>query len=376
MEDQPTSQILKDLLLGEDAEADSKIEMLRSGRKVRQRPEFWTWGLCERLLERSWELRQKDPAEMVWLAEHAVEAALMISPRKHAAQDIADLQARAWAGLANAYRISDQFPRAEEAFRQAFEARQRGTGSPLLQARLADLSASLLCDQRHFPEAFQLLDLACQTYLKHGDRHSAGRALITKGWHAGWSGDPEDGIQLITRGIRLIEVDRDPKLRFQSLHTILTFRIERGEFKTARRQIWEMRPLYDLYGEHILKLKLRWLEGKVFTGLGELDRAARAFQQAKESFLERGMNYDAALVSFDLAAVWLREGKRTKVRELLQEMLDIFRARYVAREGIAALVMLRDAADRNEVTLRHLARATVLFEILNGKPQRPEGADA
>lgn len=375
MDKHPTQKILKDLL-GEDVEVDSKIEMLLSGRKMGKKSRFWTWDLCERLLERSWELRQRAPAEMVRLAQYAVETAQRVSPRKHEARDIADLQARAWAGLANAYRISDQFSRAEEAFRQAFEARQRGTGSPLLQARLADLSASLLCDQRHFPQAFQLLDFAYQTYLKHGDPHNAGRALITKGWHAGWSGDPEDGIQLIARGLRLIKRDRDPKLGFQSLHTILTFRVERGEFKTARRQIWDMRPLYDIHGENILKVKLRWIEGKVFSGLGELDRAVRAFQQAKESFLERGMDYDAALVSFDLAAAWLREGKRGEVRQLLQEMLEIFRARYIAREGIAALVMLRDAADRNEVTLEHLERITMLFEILKGEPGRPESADS
>lgn len=373
MEDQPTSQILKDLLLAEESavEADAKIATLLNGKKVRKKSGFWTWGLCERLLERSWDLRQKDPAKMVLLARKAVEAAQKVNSRKYGARNVADLQARAWAGLANAYRISDRLSDAETAFSYAFEARRRGTLSPLLQARLAELSASLLCDQRQFPQAFKLLDFAYQVYRENRALHDAGRVLIQRGTHTGRSGDPEDGIQFIARGIRLIDRHRDPSLVFQSLHTILLFRVERGEFKTARLQIWEMRPLYNLHSEHILQVKLRWIEGKVFAGLGELDRAARAFQQAKESFMERGMDYDAALISFDLAATWLREGKRAEVRQLLQEMLDTFRARYIAREGIAVLVMLRDAADRNEVTLRHLARATMLFELLKGEPRRP-----
>lgn len=378
MDEQPTPQILKDLLVAEDdpGEADAKIETLLRGRKIGRKSGFWTWGLCERLLERSWELRQKNLAKMVVLAQAAVEVAQKVDRRKYGAQNVADLQARAWAGLANAYRISDELSDAEAAFRQAFEARHKGTLSPLLHARLAELSASLLCDQRYFPQAFKLLDFAYRIYKENGDRHNAGRALITKGWHAGLSGDPEDGIHLIARGLQLIDRNRDPKLRFQSLHTILLFRVERGEFKTARRQIWEMRPLYDFHGEHILKVKLRGIEGKVFAGLGELGRAARAFQQAKESFLERGMDYDAALISFDLAALWLREGKRAAVRQLLQEMLEIFRARYIAREGIAALVMLRDAADRNEVTFEHLERITMLFEVLKDEPNRLESVDA
>jgi tetratricopeptide (TPR) repeat protein len=356
----------------ERAEADAKIERLLSGGKIEKR--FWTWGLCERLQERSWELRQKDPSEMVVLAQKAVEAAQRISSRKYGAQHVADLLARAWAGLANAYRISDQLPLAETAFSEAFEARRQGTGSPLLRARLAELSASLLCDQRHFPEAFQLLDFAHGAYLRHHASHDAGRALIQRGIHTGRSGDPEEGIQLIARGLRLIERDHDPKLIFQSLHNILLFRVELGEFKSARRQIFEMRPLYELHDDRIAKVKLRGLEGKVFLGLGEIDRAIRAFQQAKDGFLQLGLNYDAALVSFELAAVWLREGKQAEARRLLQEMLATFRARYIAREAIAALIMLRDAADRNELTTDLLEMITGLFNAYKDKPM--EGGDA
>jgi len=371
MNDHPTPQILKDLLLRERerAEADSKIDKLLADRKVGEKDDFWTWGLCERLLERSWELRQKSPSKMVALARHAVEAAQRIDPDRYGAQNVEDLSARAWAGLANAYRISDQIPLAEEAFSKAFEARRQGTGSPLLRARLAELSASLLCDQRHFPAAFQLLDFAHQCYLSHHAPHDAGRTLIQKGIHTGRSGDPEDGIRMIARGLQLIERDRDPKLIFQSLHNILLFRVELGYFKSARRQIFEMRPLYERHDDQVLKTKLRGIEGKVFLGLGEIDRAIRAFQQAKDGFLELGLDYDAALVSFELAAVWLEQGKREEARRLLHEMLEIFRARYIAREAIAALIMLRDAADRDELTPDLLEMIGGLFRTFKDRPK-------
>lgn len=368
--DHPIPQILKDLLLErERAEADAKIDRLLTGGRIGRRKDFWTWGLCERLLEKSWALRQKDPSKMVALAQRAVEVAQRIDRPKYGTQNVADLLARAWAALANAYRISDQLPLAGSAFKQAFKAQQEGTGSPLLQARLAELSASLFCDQRHFPMALQLLDFAYKTYLSHQAFHDAGHALIKKGIHTGRSGDPEEGIQLLARGLRLIERGRDPKLAFQSLHNILLFRVERREFKSARRQIWEMRPLYDMHGDQIARVKLRWIEGKVFLGLGEIDRACRAFQQAKEGFQEKGLYYDTALISFDLAAAWLRQDKRKDVRRLLQEMLQIFRARYVAREAVATVLMLRDAADRNELTIQLLENASVLFEILKDEPK-------
>lgn len=358
----------------ERAEADSKIARLLREENFGKTAKFWTWGLCERLLERSWDLRQKHPKEMLKLAQHAVEAAEKIDPRQYGAQHVADLLARAWAGLANAYRVSDQLTLAENAFRHAFKARNQGTRSPLLQARLAELSASLLCDQRQFPEAFQLLDFAYRTYTKYRAFHEAGHTRIQKGIHIGRSGDPEYAIQLLVRGIRLVERERDPKLIFHALHNILLFRVELGEFRTARLQIWEMRPLYNLHGDKINRIKLRGLEGRIFVGLGQLDRAARAFLHVKESFEQEGMYYDAALISFDLAAVWLRERKMADVRRLLNEMLEAFRARYIAREAIAALIMLRDAANRNELTFGLLEHVTMLFEVLKGEP-KPEGGE-
>ncbi len=356
----------------ERAEANAKIDQLLSGGKVGK--SFWTWGLCERLQERSWDLRQHDPKDMLQLARFAVEAAKRLSHSKSGAQHVADLMACAWAGLANAQRISDQLPLAEIALKEAFLAYHKGTRSPRLRARLAEISASLLCDQREFPSAFCVLDLAYSLYMRNDASHDAGRVLITKGLHTGYTGDPEEGIRLLARGLCLIDRDRDPRLPFQTLHNILLFRVDLREFKTARRQIWDMRPLYDFHGDRIAQVKLRWIEGKVFAGLGEIDRATRAFEQAKEGFLERGMNYDAALVSFDLAAIWLREGKRDKVRQLLQEMLETFRARYVARETIAALIMLRDAADRNELSLDLLEMIGALFHTFKDEPK--EGGDA
>jgi hypothetical protein len=288
---------------------------------------------------------------MLHLAELAVEASERLDAALCGPEPLADLRAQAWSGLANACRVSDRLALAETAMARACAARKEGTGSPLLRARLAELSASLLCDQRHFPAAFRLLDLAYRLYRRHGEMHDAGRALITKGLHTGYTGDPEEGIRLIARGLRRIERELDPQLVVQGLHNILLFRVELGDFRAARQQLWEMRPLYAVHADRIAQVKLRWIEGKIFVGLCELERAEAALLQAREAFAQEGLTYDGALVSFDLAAVWLRQGKTSEVHRLASEMLDTFRARYIAREALASLLMLRDAAERNEATL-------------------------
>lgn len=365
------------LLERERLEADAKIFQLLQvmgtrkdhGQRLPLAQDFWTWGLCEALQDRSWHLRQNDPSGMLHLAKLAVEAAQGLAPSKYGEQHVADLLAQALATLANAHRISDQFALAEAALGKAFEARQNGTGSPLLQAKLAELSASLLCDQRRFPAAFQLLDLAYSVYLKQGLPHDAGRALIQKGVHTGRSGDPEEAIRQIGLGLKLIKGAQEPKLVFQALHNILLFRVELGEYRSARIQLWEMRPMYRHHGDHIAMVKLRGIEGRIYVGLRDFDRAKRAFLQVKEGFEREKMVYDAALISFDLAAIWLQEGKRKEVRQLIHEMLETFRARYVAREAIASLLMLRDAADRGSLSLDLLDMVAGFFRSLKDEPK-------
>ena len=66
-------------------------------------------------------------------------------------------------------------------------------------AHLMDLTASLYSDQRRFDEARLLLDAVYAIYERAGDRHSAGRALISKGISANYAFDIEDA-QLLSPG--------------------------------------------------------------------------------------------------------------------------------------------------------------------------------
>jgi hypothetical protein len=113
--------------------------------------------LLEELLQQSWALRHSDPAGMLDLAKSALEVAQHLEPDVYGEKVVADLQAQAWADLGNALRVADKLSLATIALQKALELRKQGTGSPLLRARLAELTASLLCDQRQFSGALRLL---------------------------------------------------------------------------------------------------------------------------------------------------------------------------------------------------------------------------
>ena len=319
---------------------------------------FWTWGLCELLLERSWSLRHDDPLGMFRLAGLACEAADHLDPAVYGEKETFDLRSRAWGEYANACRVQDDLPRADWAIGRALELFKSGSGEPLLRARLAELAAGLFSCQRQFPAAFQALDLARALREKYGDPQDAVRVLVKRGIYTGRSGDPEMGLRLLAQALQSIDRDRDPKLVFIILHNMLLFRVDNGDYREANMQLFEMRPLYAHYAGAVDLAKLRWIEGRIAVGMGELERAERSFLHVREEFERQGQVHHAAVICLDLASIWLQQGRTAEVTRVVKEILETFRAEYVAREVIAALLMLREALEQDRATLDLLAIVT------------------
>jgi tetratricopeptide (TPR) repeat protein len=334
-----------------------------------------TWGVCEALVEKSRALRYTDRAGMLHLARLARLAADRLEAAACGAAQLADMQARTWAELANAHRLNDDLALAEAAMTRALELRSQGTGDPLLYARIADLNASLLCDQRRFKEAFRMLDVAYGVHRRHSDAHEVGRILILKGLYTAIAGRPEEGLQLLIRGLTMIDRTRDAYLVFQALHNILMLRVELGEYEEARRQLQRMRPLYAAQANWLDVMKLHVLEGEVAAGLGDLVTAEATFQQIRQDLEAAGRGYLAALVSLDLASVWLRQGRTAEVRSLIAEVVATFRALGVEREALSALHMLQDALDREQAVLEILRLTGAILRRLQSEPAARIGLD-
>lgn len=110
--------------------------------------------------------------------------------------------------------------------------------------------------------------------------------------------------------------------------------------------------------------------------------AHRLYRQTREGFIAHQIAYDTAMVSLDLAILYLREGRLADVQHLAEEMLPIFQAQSVDRETIAALRLFQEAAYRQELTaekvrelaasLRRLA-TDQLSQPADLPPSRPAG---
>jgi len=102
------------------------------------------------------------------------------------------------------------------------------------------------------------------------------------------------------------------------------------------------------------------VRGDVAAGMGDLDAAERAYLATRDGFVAQGIGYDAAMVSLDLAVLYLREGRTADVRRIAEEMLPIFAAQDVHREALAALTLFQEAARQDQLTVER-AREVVTY---------------
>jgi tetratricopeptide (TPR) repeat protein len=327
------------------------------------------WQRCEELLARLRDLRHSHPGTPVATAALAIGLTEQIPSEFRGAQALADLQARAWSERGNARRVADDLAGAEADLARALERARLGSGNLHLLARLLDLTASLRIDQRRFDDAFQLLDWVYAIHLELGERHEAGRALISKSSAAAYALDLQEAVRLLGQGLALIDPDRDPHLVLAVAHNLSYHLMDEGRLEEARRLLDESRVLCAAYGGRIDQLKLRWLDGRIAVRLDDLAGADRAFREVRVGFEELGLPYDIALVSLELAEVWLEQGRTEEIRLLLDDTLATFQARGICREALAALLMLRETAERQSIT-------TALLRQVAAELQRLESGSA
>jgi len=293
-----------------------------------------------------------DPRRTAELAELAVLIADSLeegSPFE--AGWIYQLRAFAWAHLGNARRVSGDVRGADDAFSMSdpwWEAGDEAIGDALgYGPDILALKATLRRDQRRFPEALRLLDRSLAGYLhedpEHRDRHLAGLVLVKKASVFSHMAEPERAILAFREAEELVDSGRDPRLLLCLRHNLLDNLASAGRFAEARELLPEVEALCRSAGSRLDELRLRWVAGRIAAGLGDRTAARQAFDGARREFAARGMAYDAALVSLELAVLLIENGETAEVRELAEEIAEIFRARDVHRETLAALAVFQTA---------------------------------
>ena len=318
---------------------------------VRNSRRFRSWPLCELTIDYAHGLVSREPSDAVDFAKLAIELTESLDEIMDEAELISDLQCRAHAVLGNAFRVSGDFAQAETELAVAAGYCAKGTGDQLERARLLELTGQLAGEHRDFSKALALFDEAIQIYRRHGEEHRHGRALISRAFHLSVMGDLAGSIASLKQGLKQIDGEQDPRLALAAKHNLIHYLYLTGRYHQAMVLAPETRALHVELGNRMDLARFDWLEGTILRDSGDLEAGEVVLTKVKQFFAEREIAHDTALVSLDLAAIYLRQQRTHELKELAGEMLTIFHALRVHREAIAALVLFQKAVEMERVTL-------------------------
>jgi tetratricopeptide (TPR) repeat protein len=332
---------------------------------IRTAERYQLFGFAEHLCLESRAAVFHDVVRALELAELAGEVADSLDPRIYVARFTADLQALARAVLGNARRVASDLFGAEGAFQQALLLLEHGSTSSPAGADVGSLLGSLRIDQGRYYEARNVLQDAFDFHRSHESPRDEARILIQLADVEGYAGHPEKAVEILQRAVPLVESVNESRLQLQAHHNLTDWMVEAGEALEALARYEKTRPLYDRHStEPSVRLRQRWLEGRIYAALGDAELATAALEEVRATARDRELSYELAMVSLELALVHLQQGHGGSVQDLAEEMTPIFRSHELHRHALAAMYLFRQAARSQTASvgfvqevLRYLRRA-------------------
>jgi tetratricopeptide (TPR) repeat protein len=323
----------------------------------------------ELCLELSDERRDADVEEAEDFAYFAVEAAEAIPEEVLGAAQTADLLSRAWTEIANFRRVANNQIGAANALQLSKHYLEDGTGAGLLLARHLDVAGSFLRAERRFEEAIGALEDAHALYLEHGERHRAGRVLVTLAYVHMAAGQPERAVTVLWSAFQLIDARKAPAVALNATHNMLHALADSGHGGEVAKALWTLRPQFKKGASRLDQARLMWLEARLWIADGVPGRAERLLRKVIATFTAEDLLYDASLAALDLAPVLLEKGRLADLLALLNGAVRTFAGLHIHRELSVALGFLSGAIQRGTASRAALDRFRELLERTGDTPR-------
>lgn len=281
---------------------------------------------------------------------------------------LADLRARAWGQYGNALRVNSRPREAEGAFAVAQSYRASGTGDPLLRAWLLEKIVPLTTFQGRFEDAVAQCDEAGEVYRELGESHLLASTLVQKAIAYVYAGEAEGAARILNQAIPLIAQEEDPHLLLAACHNLIRCYIDLGRPEQALQIYSEIRELYQEFDDPLILLRAAWQESHLLRDLGHLRAAEAALLRSRKGYMEKGLAYEVALVSLDLATVYVKLGMVQELEETVASTVPIFQSLRVELETLAALLQLQQVADQEQQALELIRSLHARIQPLLGRP--------
>jgi tetratricopeptide (TPR) repeat protein len=236
--------------------------------------------------------------------------------------------------------------------------------------RLLSLEASLRRAERRFAESLKLLDLA---QLSVGsDKEAQAVILLNRETVYEQMGDLEAAQAILAEAAPLVETFGSNRLLFALRFKCANNLCHLKRYPEAAATLAQVRDLATKLGNELDLVRVTWLSARISAGEGRSEEAVAGLDQVRREFSTRGLLYDLALSSLDLAVLYLEQGRLGDVKALAQEMAPIFKAKGIAREALASLAIFVDAAQQETATLEIASRVILDLEASRRRAPRAD----
>jgi tetratricopeptide (TPR) repeat protein len=205
--------------------------------------------------------------------------------------------------------------------------------------------------QSRFPEAIRLFRRAVSIWLSAGETRSAVEALTSWALLHEDEGETDVAIHLLRGATAVAGSDIEPRLALMLQHNLAVCLVDQDRFLEAQAVLIRSRALYCAVADPTISLRRQWLEATIARAFGQCDRASGLLRIVRDGFLSLGNGYEPALISLQLALLNLETGHFVEAEELAGEAFEVFRAQRVVRDGLAAMILIRQAAARQPALL-------------------------
>lgn len=339
-------------------------------RRIKDEADLQSWALCQLLLRKSLDMVFDQPLAAVQTAEIAAKLSSYLGDA-YDPHWVLDLKARAQAYLGNARRVLGELRSAEMAFLQAdVFLEQSMTGNEEVRAEVLHMKSSLRRQQRRLDEALALVEESLSIYRDLGNHQGVSIVLVKKAKVVEELGDLEQAITLLREAVREINPKADVRLPAYARFNLVGCLEMVGEYDEAQEVLEEIKPFFQQIARPLDLVRLRWAEARIAAARNDARTAEVGLHEVRAHFLQRGMAYDAALVSLDLALIFARQHRTAEIKELARELIPVFESQNVRREVLMSLALFQQACDEERLTSDLIQQLSQLLESENRQKAR------
>jgi transcriptional regulator with XRE-family HTH domain len=324
----------------EEPSPKARRDLVETSRQFRQ------WAVAERLCHESERAAANSADQALDLARLALRVAELAPGDPLWSQR---LQGYAWIFIANARRVGGDMPAATEGFvaaRQFWEAGASADPGILSAWRLPDREASL----RRRDDSNRALALHDEA-LALAPLEVRGRVLLNKAFTLEQIEESELALPVLLEAQPLLERHEDPRLPWGLQFNLIVILCKLGRFLDAEAAMPEVVELATVLGNELDIVRVLWLRSRIDLGFGRRGEAEAALEQVRLAFRERGIAYDFAKVTLELAVLLGTEGRLSEVKALAQQTLWIFKTQGIHSEAKKALQLFCEAAEAERLTV-------------------------